>query len=176
MRELNWRDALAENDRRGLMTVEMVLESGVDVPMVKPYLERVYGRAPLVDEALRHLREGIEPAGNLTRNFVGYVRPNQVETGGQQLLAFRGVEQLARFAARISRADIDQHAQRCERAGVCALRLERFEALRLLELLRDMFDELFVVEPRLLGDQRRPDGALHTFDQLQVFQRESLSE
>lgn len=61
MKELNWRDELADNDRRSLHTAYDVLESGVDVPMVKPYLERAYGRSAAVDELVRTLRNGIEP-------------------------------------------------------------------------------------------------------------------
>lgn len=61
MCDLSWRDALADADRRALEEARMILESGVDVPMVKPYLERIYGRSPAIDVHIRALREGQDP-------------------------------------------------------------------------------------------------------------------
>jgi hypothetical protein len=61
VRDLNWRDMLAENDRRALISAHEFLESGVDVLMIKPYLERAYGRSPELDELVRAMRSGIEP-------------------------------------------------------------------------------------------------------------------
>lgn len=71
MRELNWRDTLADNDRRSLHTAYFALESGVDVPMVKPYLERAYGRSAPVDEFLRTMRNGFEPPREQLLQAVG---------------------------------------------------------------------------------------------------------
>jgi hypothetical protein len=70
MRELTFRDQLADNDRRSLLTAYEVLESGVDVPMVKPYLERSYGRSSMVDELTRNMRSGNEPPRDVLLNAV----------------------------------------------------------------------------------------------------------
>lgn len=70
MRELTFRDQLADNDRRSLLTAYEVLESGVDVPMVKPYLERSYGRSSMVDELTRTMRNGLEPPRDVLLNAV----------------------------------------------------------------------------------------------------------
>lgn len=52
MGDLNWREQLAAHDAQQLSNARTVLESEMDLELALPYLRKVYGRSPAIDQAL----------------------------------------------------------------------------------------------------------------------------
>jgi hypothetical protein len=62
MRDLNWRDALAEHDRRIIAKVRGLLRGGARIDEIMPQLQQMYGRDDAIDDRLRAFRLGLKPA------------------------------------------------------------------------------------------------------------------
>ncbi|MCC7386527.1 MAG: hypothetical protein IT384_32105 [Deltaproteobacteria bacterium] len=71
MCDLNWREELAEHDARFLESARVVLASEMDLDLAVPYLKRVRGRSPIIDQSLRALeRGGVPPRDELLQAVV----------------------------------------------------------------------------------------------------------